>query len=136
MTLSERSDLVLAVAQVLYVNGQSTDQTLAAAGQVAGALGLRASIMPRWGELQLQAEDGDASLISATPADPSGVHMDRVASAMRAVEEVAAGRLTPTAAMTATGTISKLPPAPAWMFTIAAGAGAVALRSEEHTSEL
>ena len=30
MTLSERSDLVLAFARVLYVNGQSTDQTLAA----------------------------------------------------------------------------------------------------------
>ncbi len=29
MTLEERSDLVLAFARVLYVNGQSTDQTLA-----------------------------------------------------------------------------------------------------------
>jgi uncharacterized membrane protein YjjB (DUF3815 family) len=30
MTLEERSDLILAFARVLYVNGQSTDQTLAA----------------------------------------------------------------------------------------------------------
>jgi hypothetical protein len=47
MTLLERSDLVLAVARLLYVNGQSTDQTLAAAGQLAGALELPATVMPR-----------------------------------------------------------------------------------------
>ena len=55
MTLEERSDLVLALARVLFVNGQSTDQTLAAAERLGQALGLRAKIMPRWGELQLQA---------------------------------------------------------------------------------
>ena len=127
MTLSERSDLVLVFARVLYVNGQSTDQTLAAAGQLASDLGLRASVMPRWGELQLQAEDGDARLIRATPADPVGVDMDRVASAMRALEDLGAGRLAPTAAMAAISTISRAPPAPTWMFTLAAAAGAVAL---------
>jgi uncharacterized membrane protein YjjP (DUF1212 family) len=127
MTLSERSGLLLAFAQVLYVNGQSTDQTLVAVDQLAGALGLRARIMPRWGELQLQAEDADARLISVIPADPAGVNMGRVAAAMRAVEEVVAGRLAPGAAMVAIGTISEVPPAPAWMFAIAAGAGAVAL---------
>jgi uncharacterized membrane protein YjjP (DUF1212 family) len=127
MTLSERSGVVLALAQVLYVNGQSTDQTLAAADRLAGALGPRVCIMPRWGELQLQAEDGDASLICLTAADPAGVNMHRVAAAMRAVDDVADGRLAPTEAMAAIGTISRMPPAPAWMFTIAAAAGAVAL---------
>ncbi|MFZ1087941.1 MAG: hypothetical protein WAN75_01525, partial [Xanthobacteraceae bacterium] len=79
MTFEERSDLVLALARTLYVNGQSTDQTLAAAEQLGDTLGLRARIMPRWGELQLQAEDGDAKLISVVAADPTGVDMDRVA---------------------------------------------------------
>ena len=83
MTLEERSSLILAFARVLYVNGQSTDQTVAAAERFGDALGLRAKIMPRWGELQLQAEDGDTILISAAPADPAGVEMDRVASTMR-----------------------------------------------------
>ena len=90
-------------------------------------LGLRASIMPRWGELQLQAEDGDARLISAMAADPTGVNMDRVASTMQAIEEVGAGRLAPTAAMAAISAISQAPPAPTWLFTLAAAAGAVAL---------
>jgi uncharacterized membrane protein YjjP (DUF1212 family) len=127
MTLTERSGLVLAFAKVLYVNGQSTDQTLAAAGQLAGALGLNVSIMPRWGELLLQAEDGNARLLTATPAEPSGVNMDRVAAAMRALQEVSTGRLASTALMAVISTIARAPPAPAWMFTLAAGAGAVAL---------
>jgi uncharacterized membrane protein YjjP (DUF1212 family) len=127
MTLEERSDLILAFARVLYVNGQSTDQTLAAAERIGTALGLRARIMPRWGELQVQVEDADARLIRAVAADPTGVDMDRVASAMRATEELGTGRLAPAAAMETIGAISKAPPARTWLFTLAAAAGAVAL---------
>ena len=127
MTLEERSNLVLAFARVLYVNGQSTDQTLDAAERLGGTLGLRAKIMPRWGELLLQAEDRDARLISAAAADPAGVDMDRVASTMRAIEELSGGRLVPAAAMEAISAISQAPPAATWLFTLAAAAGAVAL---------
>jgi uncharacterized membrane protein YjjP (DUF1212 family) len=127
MTLEERSDLILAFARVLYVNGQATDQTLAAAAQLGDTLGLRARILPRWGELQLHANDKDARLISAVAADPTGVDMDRVASAIRAIKELDAGRLAPGAAMKAINAISQAPPAPTWLFTLAAAAGAVAL---------
>ncbi len=127
MTLEERSNLVLAFARVLYVNGQSTDPTLDAAERLGGTLGLRAKIMPRWGELLLQAEDRDARLISAAAADPADVDMDRVASTMRAIEELSGGRLVPAAAMEAISAISQAPPAPTWLFTLAAAAGAVAL---------
>ena len=127
MTLEERSDLVLAFARVLYVNGQSTDQTLAAAAQLGDTLGLRARILPRWGELQLQVDDRDARLISTVAADPTGVDMDRVASAMQAIEDLSAGRLAPGAAMKVIDAISQAPPAPTWLFTLAAAAGAVAL---------
>ena len=51
MTLEGHSNLVLAFARVLYVNGQSTDETVAAAERFGDTLGLRATIMPRWGEL-------------------------------------------------------------------------------------
>ncbi len=127
MTLEERSNLVLAFARVLYVNGQSTDQTLTAAARLGDTLGLRAKIMPRWGELQLQAGDSNARLISAVAADPTGVDMDRVASAMRAIEQIGAGRLAPPAAMEAINAISRAPPAQTWLFALAAAAGAVAL---------
>jgi uncharacterized membrane protein YjjB (DUF3815 family) len=127
MTLEERSNLVLAFARVLYVNGESTDQTLTAAKRVGNALGLRVMIMPRWGELQLQAEAGDARLISAVAADPTGVAMNRVVSAMRAIGDLDAGRLAPAVAKEMIGAISQAPPAPTWLFTLAAAAGAAAL---------
>jgi uncharacterized membrane protein YjjB (DUF3815 family) len=127
MTLEERSNLVLAFARTLYVNGQSTDQTLAVTERLGDTLGLCAKIMPRWGELQLQAEDGDARRVLAVAADPTGVDMDRVASTMLAMEELRAGRLAPAAAMEAIGAIARAPPAPTWVFTLAAAAGAVAL---------
>ncbi len=94
-----------------------------AAGQLGDRLGLRVRIMPRWGELQLQAEDGDARLTSAVAADPSGVDMDRVAAAMRAIEELGAGRLAPDAALTTIGAISRAPPAPTWLFTLSGRGG-------------
>jgi uncharacterized membrane protein YjjP (DUF1212 family) len=127
MTLEDRAELVLAVARVLYVNGQSTDQTLASAERVAHTLGLRAQIMPRWGELQLQAQDNDTRLVAAVAADPTGVAMGRVASTMRVIEDLSDGRLAPAAAREAIRAISQAPPAPAWLFTFAAAAGAVAL---------
>jgi uncharacterized membrane protein YjjP (DUF1212 family) len=127
MTVEERSNLVLALARVLYVNGQSTDETLAAAERFSGALGLHAEIIPHWGELELEAENGGARVVSALEANPTGVEMDRVVSAMRAVEDLGAARLEPAAAMDKITAISKKPPAPTWLFALAAAVGAVAL---------
>jgi uncharacterized membrane protein YjjP (DUF1212 family) len=127
MTAAERSNLVLAFARVLYVNGQATEQTVAAAEQLGRTLGLRAKVMPRWGELQLQSEDENGRVISEVAADPTGVDMDRVASAARVMEEFGAGRLAPDAAAQAIAAISRAPPVPAWLFTLAAAAGGVAL---------
>ena len=127
MSLQERSDLVLAFARLLHVNGQSTDETLAATEWLGNKLNLCARIIPRWGELQLQAGDGAARLVSVAVADPTGVHMERVAEAMRAIDEVGAGRLAPLPATETIIAISHAPPAPTWLFTLAAAAGAAAL---------
>jgi uncharacterized membrane protein YjjB (DUF3815 family) len=126
-SIAERSNLVLSFARVLHVNGQSTNETVAAAERLSDSLGLRATIIPRWGELQLQAIDGIARLVSIEAADPTGVNMARVASAMSALDEVAAGRLAPPAVLETIDTIAHAPPAPAWLFTLAAAAGAAAL---------
>jgi len=127
MSLQERSNLILDFAKVLFANGQATDQTIRATERLGRGLGLRAGIIPRWGELELQTEDTDAKLSSQIAADPSGVDMDRVASTMRAVEDVEAGRLSADAASKAIAAIDKAPPAPTWLFALAAAAGAVAL---------
>ncbi len=127
MTLQQRSDLVLALARVLYVNGQATDQTLTASHACAQALGLHAQLVPRWGELLLRtAADGDR-MVDVAAADPAGVEMDRVAAAMQVPEDLRLGRLMPAQAMDTIHAIGRRPPAPTWLFTLAAGSGAVAL---------
>jgi len=127
MTLRDQSDVVLAFARVLFINGQATDNIVAMAERLGHALGLHAKLMPRWGELLLQGDNGGDRFVCQVEASPAGVDMNRVASTMHALEEVEAGRLGPDAALKAIDAISRTPPAPVWLFTLAAASGAVAL---------
>jgi uncharacterized membrane protein YjjP (DUF1212 family) len=127
MTREERSAVVLAFAKVLFVNGQGTDRTVAAAQQLGHALGLHIKLIPRWGCLHLQSDDSDAKLVREAEARPMGINMARVVSAGRAIEAIESGRLAPDAAGQAIKAISQAAPAPTWLFVLASGAGAVAL---------
>jgi uncharacterized membrane protein YjjP (DUF1212 family) len=127
VSLQGRSDLVLSFAKILFANGQATDQTISATERLGRALALRATIIPRWGELELQAADADAERTTQIVADPSGVDMNRVASAMRVVEDVEAGRSSTDAASKTIAAVANAAPAPTWLFALAAAAGAVAL---------
>jgi hypothetical protein len=49
VTAGERSDLVLAFARTLYINGQATEDTVRAVERLSRALGLRAMLVVRWG---------------------------------------------------------------------------------------
>jgi uncharacterized membrane protein YjjP (DUF1212 family) len=126
--LDERSELLLAFARVLYVNGQATDQMLAATAQLANVLGLRLSTpIVRWGELHFHVHDGNATHAIEAVANPSDVNMARVSAAMRVIDELAAGSLTVDAASRSIRLIAKKPPAPTLLFMLAAASGAVAL---------
>jgi uncharacterized membrane protein YjjP (DUF1212 family) len=127
MESKERSELILAFARVLYVNGQATDQVVDAIRRLGHKLGVRTELLPRWGELQLREEVDGVTSTSYAPADPTGVDMDRVASAMSAVAQIEAGQLSPEEARTRIDVIAKAPPAPTSLFALAAAAGAVAL---------
>lgn len=127
MTSAERCNLVLAFARTLFVNGQSTDQTVAAARRLGRALDLNAEIMPRWGEIQLRSDGQDGALVCQVAADPAGVNMDRVASTTHVIEDIESGRLKPDAATQRIAAIARAPPAPTWLFALAAAAGATAL---------
>jgi len=127
MTLQGRSELIAAFARTLFVNGQSTDQTVSAAQRLAQLFNLRVKLVLRWGEMHLRTEDNDAKIISESQVNPTNVAMNRVVSAMRAIEDLAAGRLAPSDANAAILDISQLPPSPTWIFAVAAAAGAAAL---------
>jgi uncharacterized membrane protein YjjP (DUF1212 family) len=127
MTLGERCDLVLAAGRELFVTGQATDHTVAAVERLGRALGMDAQLMPRWGELELKVEDNGVRQYARVMADPTGVNMARVAATMQAIADVESGRLTPEAATRTIAAIAQMPPAPTWLFALAAAAGAVAL---------
>src|SRR5262249_47455446 len=126
-SIPERSELVLSFARVLHVNGQSTHETVAAAEQLSGSLGLLATIVPNWEELQIKVADRGTESVSVEPGSPTGVHMERVASAMVAIAEVSSGRVAPGAALATIKAMAHAPPAPTGRFTMAAAAGAAAL---------
>ncbi len=123
----ERCDFVLACAHVLYTNGQSTHETVQAAERLSAELGLRATMIPHWEELELRVADGTGCQVSLDGGSPTGINMHRVASAMSAIETFAAGRPAIGGALENIEAIAHAPPAPTWLFTLAATAGAAAL---------
>jgi uncharacterized membrane protein YjjP (DUF1212 family) len=66
-------------------------------------------------------------LTTLVAADPSGMHIGRVASLGRLIEHVTASRLAPARAQQEVGAISQAPPWPTWLFALAAAAGALSL---------
>jgi uncharacterized membrane protein YjjB (DUF3815 family) len=127
MSLQQQSDLVLAFAEVLHVNGESRDQTILATARLTDSLGMCGTIILRWGEIQLLSSDGTGELVSVVVADPTGVDMDRVASTWRVIDELGAGKLKSLATSEKIKTISQAAPSPTWLFALAAAGGAVAL---------
>src|SRR5690348_7625955 len=82
MDLREQADLVLAFARVLFVNGQSTDETISAAERLGEKLGVRTTIAARWDEMVVEAAAGDERVLAVAVARPTDVNMHRVAEAM------------------------------------------------------
>lgn len=127
MDQQEKSDLVLSFASVLHENGETTGETIQAAARLGKSLGLSAELIPGWNDLLLRSEEGGKELVSTVAASPTGVGMNRVNSAMMAIDGIGAGLLKPMDAKTVIYSISKMPPAPTWQFTLAAAGGAAAL---------
>jgi uncharacterized membrane protein YjjP (DUF1212 family) len=127
LALEDRARAVLACAQVLYVNGESTEETITATERFGDGIGLRAEVIPRWGEIELQATDKADRVVTTIEGNPTGVDMDRVVSTMRTLDDFREGRPPPADAAATIGAISHAPPAPTWLFGLAAGTGATAL---------
>jgi hypothetical protein len=74
----EVSNLILAFARVVYVNGDSTRRTVETVERISKCQGFRAVIFPRWRELELETEDTHGKLISAIEAVPFTIHPGEV----------------------------------------------------------
>ena len=54
MTSQARDTLTFDLVRILYINGQATAQMFDAGKRLGDALGLKITIIARWGELQLR----------------------------------------------------------------------------------
>jgi uncharacterized membrane protein YjjP (DUF1212 family) len=110
-------------ATLLFVNGQTTERTIEAAERLAAALGVQATLLPRWGELVLQV----GSRCEVMAASPVGVDMGKVAATMRVADQVCEGLIAAEAVRPALEAIGRRPPVSVARFAIMAAAGAASL---------
>ncbi len=127
MDVREQADLVVAFARVLFTNGQSTEDTLAAAGRLGETLGVKTSIAAQWGEVVVEAAAGDERVLAMTIAQPTDVNMHRVATAMALVDSAAAPPPPSGSVRDIVSEAETTPPVPSSLFALAAAGGAVAL---------
>ena len=120
-------DLILIGARLLFVNGQTTERTVEASEQFAVALGFRATLFPRWGELMLRIQQDAGSRSEIVAAEPSGMDMNKVSATMIAIEKICEGRMDAAGVRSALESITRLPAVSIARFALFAAAGAAAL---------
>jgi uncharacterized membrane protein YjjP (DUF1212 family) len=118
-------DLLGMAARILFVNGQTTEATRRAVVRLGSALGVRADLILRWGEILLYTDVRVAPGILRV--DPSGVDMCKVGAALDVLRKVELGRMDAAEALAALRSIEREPPVSPVRFVCLAAGGAVAL---------
>jgi uncharacterized membrane protein YjjP (DUF1212 family) len=124
---AEELALISLSARLLFENGQSTEKVVSGLDQLAAALGFRATVFPRWGELTVLINDGSGSRNEILASAPAGVDMRKVAATIGVIDDVCNGCLAAAAARSALETIVRFPPVSITRFVLLAAAGAAAL---------
>jgi uncharacterized membrane protein YjjP (DUF1212 family) len=125
--VSQAIKLISLAAKLLFENGPTTRRMVEAVTQMGETLGLRATLIPHWGELTLRADDDKTSRYESFVSEPAGVDMHRVAAAMQLVDNFNAGKIDIDNAQFALEDIKRFPPASTLRFALMAAAGAAAL---------
>src|SRR5260370_591578 len=124
---AEELTLISLSARLQFENGQSTEKIVDQEGQLANALGFRATVFPRWGELTLLINDSSGSRNEIVAAAPVGVDMRKVAATSGVIDEICSGHLDAAAARSALEEVVRFPPVSITRFAFLAAAGAAAL---------
>jgi uncharacterized membrane protein YjjP (DUF1212 family) len=114
-------------ANVLFENGQSTERTITTVARLGAALGYRAILFPRWGELSIRIDGPFGELLEIIGADPAGVDMNKVMAATKVIDGICDGRINAAAARSTLEEITRYPPVGVARFALLAAAGAAAL---------
>ena len=114
---------IIALATALLLeNGQSTEETVAAADRLGRALGEPVTLRAYWGEIHVHS----TSLHETVPAMPLGVDMVKVMATMKIIDHVCHGTL-PDAALSALAAVKHLRPASTLRFVLFAAIAAASL---------
>jgi uncharacterized membrane protein YjjP (DUF1212 family) len=124
---AEQLALISFSARLLFENGESTENLVSALEQLADALGFRATVVPRWGDLTIRIDDGSSSRHEIIAAAPVGVDMRKVAAAIGVIDDVCSGQFDAAAARSALDAVARFPPVSIPRFALLAAAGASAL---------
>jgi uncharacterized membrane protein YjjP (DUF1212 family) len=124
---AEELALISLSARLQFENGQSTEKVVSALDQLANALGFRATVFPRWGELTVLINDGSGSRNEIVAAAPVGVDMRKVAATSGVIDEICSGHLDAASARAALEAVARFPAVSITRFALLAAAGAAAL---------
>jgi uncharacterized membrane protein YjjP (DUF1212 family) len=124
---AEELALISLSARLQFENGQSTEKVVSALHQLANALGFRATVFPRWGELTVLINDGSGSRYEIVAAAPVGVDMRKVAATSGVIDEICSGHLDADSARSALEAVARFPAVSITRFALLAAAGAAAL---------
>jgi uncharacterized membrane protein YjjP (DUF1212 family) len=120
-------EMVLLAARLLFVNGQTTNRTIETTERLAAALGLRATLLPRWGELTLRIDAVSVTRVATETADPVGIEMGKVAATTAVIDEFCDHRIGKPTIGPALRAIASRSPVSLARFALLAAAGAAAL---------
>jgi uncharacterized membrane protein YjjP (DUF1212 family) len=124
---SDILDVLTRVAKLLFVNGQTTERTIRSVEDLAETCGRRATVFLHWGELHVHTIQGGRSHSSIVAANPTAVHMGKVAAAMSAISDAYEGFLPPAALRSRVAAIEQIPSVSLARFVIMVASGAAAL---------
>jgi uncharacterized membrane protein YjjP (DUF1212 family) len=124
---AEELALITLCGKLLFENGESTEKIVSALDQLADALGFRATVFPRWGDLTIRIDDDNGSRHEIVAAAPVGVDMRKVTTTIGVIDDVCDGRLDLDAARSALEAAARFPPISIARFALLAAAGAAAL---------
>src|SRR5258705_6043286 len=123
---AEELALISLSARLLFENGQSIEKVVSALDQLAAAVGFRATVFPRWGELTVLINDGSGSRDEIVAAAPVGVDMRKVAATSGVIDEICSWHLDAASAPTALEAGARFPGGSITRFALLAAAGAAA----------
>ena len=115
------------LAELLFVNGQTTRRTESTVRQLGVVFGFQIDVFQRWGELLVRLSDDVAVAESISNVAATNVDMSKVTSVMLLADDLTSGKLRPSAARATLESIRRSPPVSVGRFVGMAAAGAVAL---------